>query len=71
VNDLTVETHLHRTKGWIIMPLTVGASFPLLMVLDTGTPFSAISEGARDSLRAAGLLGEGNARAYVLRDLTI
>jgi hypothetical protein len=41
------------------------------MVLDTGSPYSAISEGVRDSLLAATLLPNGEGRAFHLRNLKI
>jgi hypothetical protein len=71
VTELIVDATLHRTKRWILIPLTVGHQFIVYMVLDTGTPFSGISEGTREGLVRLGLLGPAPARAHVLRDLEI
>jgi hypothetical protein len=71
VTELSIQTSLHRPNQWIIVPLLVDGRADLRMVLDTGAPFSAISEEIRDGLLAAGLLGTAGSRLYVLRNVEI
>jgi hypothetical protein len=69
--ELVVQTILHATKWWLIVPITIGGQITIEMVLDTGSPLSAISERLRNTLLSAGLLESITPRTYLLRSLTI
>ncbi len=71
MTEVVIQTTVHRRNRWIIVPLVVGRRALVRMVLDTGAPFSGISESVRDDLLELGLLEAAGARAYVLRELEI
>ena len=71
--SLSIQTYLHPNPrgSWITFTLTVAGTYDLAMVLDPGSPVSAISPGVRDELHGLGLLREGNRpRYYRLAPLT-
>lgn len=71
--EVSVVTALHPTGLWITVPVTVGGRVTLLMVLDPGSPISAISPAAEQTLRNHGLLEPraGEASPHLLTNLTI
>ena len=69
--QIVVVPQLDRVTLWLTLRLYIQGHAGPLMVLDTAAPFSAISESARDSLAAQGLLGPVRGRHYLLRNLTI
>src|SRR6266852_697096 len=69
--SLSIQTTLHATKWWLIVPVEVGGLLTIEMVLDTGSPLSSISERLRGSLASMGVLEPVSGRSYVLRDLKI
>jgi hypothetical protein len=69
--SLVVQTALHATKWWLIVPVEIGGLITIEMVLDTGSPLSAISERLRNTLASTGLLEAITPHAYFLRNLTI
>jgi hypothetical protein len=70
-SEIIVDTELHRTRWWILIPVTVMGQETIMMVLDTGSLLSAISEPTRQTLVAKGILDASSARLFVLRDVTI
>lgn len=68
---LAVQTALHSTKWWLIIPLEIGGLLTIDMVLDTGSPLSSISERVRDLLVPTGYLDPISQTLYVLRSLNI
>ena len=51
--ELSIVTFLHGRRFWLLIPIEVGDDI-FNMVLDTGSPFSAISETMRRTLEAGG-----------------
>src|SRR5688572_23872976 len=51
--ELSIVTVLHGRRFWLLIPIEVGGDI-FNMVLDTGSPFSAISETMRRTLEANG-----------------
>ncbi len=48
--ELVIRTRMHPRNKWILVPVDVAKAIMLWMVLDTGAPFSSISEDTRDDL---------------------
>lgn len=69
--ELVVQTRLHPSKWWLLVRVEVGHIATLHMVLDTGSPLSAIGEVTRDRLLSLGVLAGPQARRFVLRDVRI
>jgi predicted aspartyl protease len=68
--QLIVQTHLHR-RWWVIVPLIVGGTLHLEMVLDTGSSLSAVSAATAERLRELGLIPADAGQRFTLRDVTI
>jgi len=68
--ELQITTYLDR-HWWVIVPVEVAGVEVIEMVLDTGSPFSSVSEDTRRDLEAKGLLEKRDERRYVLRDLRV
>ena len=70
-SDLSISLHLLR--GWLIVPVRVGARYTLEMVLDTGAPLSGISQGTANLLLPTGFLEPMQRRGnvYLLKQLSI
>jgi hypothetical protein len=68
--DPQIQTHLDR-HWWIIVPVEIADALTIDMVLDTGSPFSSISEPTRDELVRRGLLEQKDERRFVLRHLAV
>lgn len=66
----TVDAYSHERFGWVVLPLQVHG-VNLNMVLNTGLPFSAISEGARDDLLGREILPPVTRSSYILTDVTM
>jgi hypothetical protein len=71
VTELFIQARIHPRNQWILVPLMVKGVRDLNMVLDTGAPFSSISDGTRDLLSAAGLLDHVQHNWYALRELSV
>ena len=69
-DEIAVPTLLHA-RGWIVVPVRVGAIFELQFVLNTGFLSTAISARTRTVLSAMGHVGETRGRPHVLRNLTL
>jgi hypothetical protein len=72
--SLSIQTYLHPNPrgSWITFTLTLVGTYDLAMVLDPGSPVSAINPAVRDELRGLGLLREGSrSRYYQLTPLTV
>ena len=68
--ELSVPIVLHPSGRWIGIFVTVGNTYDLLMVVDSGSPVSVISPAAQQELMAAGLLPAANdTRWFQLRSL--
>jgi hypothetical protein len=65
---LRIQTELQIRTSWLIVKLSVNDRSIIDMVLDTGSPFSAISEGVRDALVAA--ISSATSRSMVSRSPT-
>ena len=65
--ELSVRTYPHPSGLWITMPLTVGRVKSLAMVIDSGSPVSAISPEIADELRQFELLAPAEAPRYEYR----
>jgi hypothetical protein len=69
--SLSIQTKLHSTKWWLIIPVEVGGRMTIEMVLDTGSPLSSISERLCGPLLSMGLLEPVSVRSFVLHGLKI
>jgi hypothetical protein len=71
--DLLIQATLHATNRWVIIPVDIAANYALDMVLDTGSPLSAISRQSHQELTSAGRLTpvDEPRRRYVLQGLSI
>jgi len=69
--ELAIPAELHPSGHWIGISVTIGGRHTIFMVLDTGSPASAISPGISRALRARGLLRESRTPgSYHLTALT-
>jgi hypothetical protein len=68
---LSITVHLHRAKGWLMIPIEVGGRYGFEMVLDTGSPVSTISQGVRAALADLGLLESRGGNRYLLHEVEI
>ena len=71
--EIRVQAQLHPTGLWVTVPLTVDGRVTLWMVLDTGSPASAISPTAEQTLLDSQLVraaGEQN-RQHVLTGVAV
>lgn len=70
--ELSIVTSLHGRRLWLLIPIEVGDEV-FHMVLDTGSPFSAISEPMRETLEAGGHIEPTGSRSptYRLRGVRI
>jgi hypothetical protein len=66
-----ITAHLHRTKGWLMVPIRVGGRYGVEMVLDTGSAVSTISQGVRVALADLGLLESRGGNRNLLREVEI
>jgi hypothetical protein len=71
VSEIAITTAIHPRRFWITIPLRIGESGLLEMVLDTAAPLSGISVQVRDDLRERGLLEPPRSARYVLRNLIV
>lgn len=62
--DLSIQARLHRSGLWITIPVTVGHLPNLAMVLDSGSPVSAISPETAVALETLGLLAPAQNPRY-------
>lgn len=69
--DLVVQTLVHPTNGWILVPLQVSTVVTIPMVLDTGSPLSSVSERTQQLLSSLGALRPLGGRRYLLERLRI
>ena len=69
-DSISVETESH-TLGFIVVRFTVGALYPLPLVLNTGFVMTCLTPGARDGLAAFGHLRDTGERFPVLHDLSL
>lgn len=70
--DITTEGRFHTSGRWITFPLGIAGIETLWMVLDTGSPLSAVSPTIRDYLERQGLLRQsGRGNLYLLGRLTM
>jgi hypothetical protein len=71
--DLLIQATLHATNRWVIIPVDVAEDYALDMVLDTGSPLSAISRQSYNELASAGRLipFDEPRRRYILQGLSI
>lgn len=70
--EIATECHIHPSGRWITLAVLVRSTETLSMVLDTGSPVSALSLQARAALAARGFLTEGSQpRTWLLRDVSI
>src|SRR5438094_9460920 len=70
--EIRVRATLHPSGYWIALPVTVMDVAELLMVLDTGSPVSAISPPVRDALLTSGLITPASDGArYLMTRLTV
>jgi hypothetical protein len=68
--ELTIPVRFHRSGLWVGIFITVQGIHTLFMVLDTGSPVSAISPQVREDLRTASLLQAADEpRYYRLSDV--
>jgi len=68
--ELTFQLELHRTRQWIVLPITLANNTELALVLDTGSAISAISPTIAIDLLALGHLEPTGANRYPLKGLT-
>ena len=71
VTELTIQTRLHAVNWWIVIPVVILGIRELNMVLDTGAPFSAISDATYDLLVTAGLIERRTDNWCILRGLVV
>ena len=69
--EVTVYTKLHPQNWWILVPLEVGGTFTFDIVLDTGSPLSALSIEIINTLLVLNRIEQLAANRYILRDLWI
>jgi len=70
--DVAVQTELHESGNWIVVPVAVREAVDLLMVLDTGSPVSVISPLVLDDLLARRLVHpEVSSNRYLLTGLSV
>lgn len=56
-DEIVVQAGIHPSPAsWVIVPLTIHGFHSLALVLDTGSPVSAISSATADDLRRLNLL---------------
>jgi hypothetical protein len=70
VVNLSIQGTLDTRTFWIIIPLIVGDR-SIRMVLDSGSPMSAVSQSTLDKLFADGLVDPADGPTYVLPSPTI
>lgn len=63
-DDLSIQARLHRSGLWIVVPITIGPLPDLAMVLDSGSPVSAISPETAAALSTLGLLAPAQRPRY-------
>src|SRR5262245_5941142 len=69
--ELAIPAELHPSGHWIGISVAIGGRHTIFMVLDTGSPASAISPGISRALRTRGLLRESRIPgSYQLTELT-
>jgi hypothetical protein len=69
--EIAIGASLHLSLRWITIPITVAGGETLSMVLDTGSPVSAISPEAVTRLLELRLTREGSQpRSYILEQIT-
>jgi hypothetical protein len=65
---IVIQAELHESAAsWVIVPITLSNRHTLKMVLDTGSPVSAISPATAADLRALALLNAPPAPPYAHR----
>jgi hypothetical protein len=70
--EISTTAKLHPSGRWLTLDVVVAGQSRLSMVLDTGSPVSAISPRARASLAATGSLeASAGPNRYLLRRLTM
>ena len=71
--EIEVDCDIHPSGHWITLGIAVGAELvDPYMVLDSASPVSVISPGARDELERQGLLPSSNQRNdYLLTHLSV
>src|SRR5438874_11874877 len=64
--EISIQASLHPnpTGRWITLPVDIAGVHTLAVVLDTGSPFSAISPGTVEDLEHLGLLQPPSTRYY-------
>ena len=69
-DSISVDTESHPV-GFIVVRFTVGAIYPLRLVLNTGFVMTCLTLSARDNLTAFGHLRDTGERFPVLHDLSL
>ena len=70
--EITTDCKIHPSGRWITFAVMVGGAQTLWMVLDTGSPVSALSPRTGAILETRGLLNpRRDSNLYILRDLAI
>ena len=65
--ELSIQARPHPSGLWITIPVTIGRVRTLAMVIDSGSPVSAISPEIAQALRDAGLLAPASTPPYEYR----
>lgn len=68
--DITIQAATHPSGNWITIPIMLGGSEVLRMVLDTGSPVSALSPSTAERLLHLRLIRDGERGRYGLTPLT-
>lgn len=64
--ELSFVVDVHPINRWLLVPLDFPGDIQVMMVLDTGSAISAISDQTCDKLAGAGLIGAPQAGVYML-----
>ena len=69
--EVSIQAEFHPSGHWITVPLTVAGLLTLNMVLDSGSPQSALSRSAMVDLNASNLLTQARGLVFLLGNLEI
>lgn len=70
-DEIVIQTYLDARHGWIIVPVDIADTVRIEMVLDTGSPLSALGDPVRQMLMERGLLTTDGGRRGLLRHVSI